>query len=279
MNRDICSNDVLMAILRLQPGTAPGQDRYTSDFYKMCAASLAPILARLYHFFSTMGTLSDIMKLATIKVPLTHILQDEASKMDRDICSNEVLMALLCLQLGTAPGQDRDTSDFYKMCAASLAPILACLYHFFSTMGTLSHIMKLATIKVLPKPGKDTTLHSSNCPICLLNIDTKIWTSFLASYLTQYMQFLVYPDLVYTLQLGEDAVTVLNASFIFSDKTKYSQIPSLLLSINEEKAFNYVHWQLLWLVLTKIGLGVWFSRWTWCSYTGPRAMVRVNGLI
>lgn len=57
-----------------------------------------------------------------------------------------------------------------------------------------------------------------------------------------------------------------------------NETPSILLSLDAEKAFNRVEWNFLFSVLQKCHMGANFIKWVKVIYTIFRAMVSTNGL-
>ncbi|CAJ0944668.1 unnamed protein product [Ranitomeya imitator] len=112
--------------------------------------------------------------------------------------------------------------------------------------------MLQATIVPLPKPGK-TPDHPSNFrPISLLNTDLKLYSKILANRLSDVIPSLVHRDQVgfiksrQTLDGTRRMIDLIHVAG--SDRT-----PSLLLSLDAEKAFDRVHWGYLFEVLARFG--------------------------
>ncbi|CAJ0925872.1 unnamed protein product [Ranitomeya imitator] len=121
--------------------------------------------------------------------------------------------------------------------------------------------MLQATIVPLPKPGK-TPDHPSNFrPISLLNTDLKLYSKILANRLSDVIPSLVHRDQVgfiksrQTLDGTRRMIDLIHVAG--SDRT-----PSLLLSLDAEKAFDRVHWGYLFEVLARFGF-------TGCSTGAP----------
>lgn len=135
--------------------------------------------------------------------------------------------------------------------------------------------MLMASVVVLPKPGKDGKLCASYRPIYLLNIDLKIFTGVLATRLSPLLHGLIEPDqagFVATRQYSDNTRRLLH----LLDKVHRQTVERVVLSVDAEKAFDRVHWPFLETTLERFWVGSRFRRWVLSGYSQPSATVRVN---
>lgn len=132
-----------------------------------------------------------------------------------------------------------------------------------------------ATVVVIPKPGKPPENCGSYRPISLLNVETKVLASILATRLLMVITSLVHKDQSCFMPKRD---THLNRLANWLDTAEGCGVHHLLLSLDAEKAFDTVHWPFMRLVLVKLGFGHNFRTWVDILYTNPRARVRVNGV-
>lgn len=133
-----------------------------------------------------------------------------------------------------------------------------------------------AVIVTLPKPGKEPDHPQNFRPISLLNSDLKIYSKLLANRLLDLTPLLLGPEQVGFVR-GKQAPDGTRRMINLIHHAETWQVPSLLLALDAEKAFDRVHWEYLSQVLTKFGLsGTRYSAIkTLCN--NPSARVYVDG--
>lgn len=105
-----------------------------------------------------------------------------------------------------------------------------------------------ALIITLPKPGKEPTIPQNFRPISLLKLDLKMYAKTITTRLLNVIPMLIHRD-----QSGRQAS---DAKRRLIDITHYAETrgtPSLLLSLDADKAFDRIHWRYLQQVLQKFG--------------------------
>ena len=109
---------------------------------------------------------------------LPRLNQEEIKNMIRPITSTEIETVIKNLPTNKSPGLDGLTGDFYQAFREELTPILLKLFQKGAEEGTLTNSFYAATIILIPKPEKDTTIKENYRLISLMNIDANILTKY-----------------------------------------------------------------------------------------------------
>ena len=212
-----------------------------------------------------------------------QIQQDLLSKVnvslndqDFDVC-DEISHAVRGLSKGKTPGSDGLPLEFYVKFWDLLCPILLRLYNFSFHHGSLSTSMKGSVTRLIFK--KDDRKNLKNWrPISLLNVDYKILSKALTNRLSR----------VLTTIVGEDQTcsvsgrTIFDNLTLFRDTLDYINLTdetSILVSLDQEKAFDRVDRSFLNNVLQKFGFGPVFLRWISTLYQDAVMQILVNGFL
>lgn len=124
----------------------------------------------------------------------------------------------------------------------------------------------------LPKPGKSLTTLANFRSISLLNADLNIYAKILVHCLDSLLLALIGPDQVGFVRSRQAP----DCTSRFVDLMQIAERcsgPSLLLSLDAEKAFNHIHWGYLWSVLQAFGLIKFIEDAIMALYTNPKARV------
>uniref|UniRef100_A0A3B1ID19 Reverse transcriptase domain-containing protein n=1 Tax=Astyanax mexicanus TaxID=7994 RepID=A0A3B1ID19_ASTMX len=177
-----------------------------------------------------------------------------------------------------APGPDRFPVEFYKHFWPSLSPLFNRMISEIKQNAKLPTNMNTAIISLHLKPNKDPTLPSSYRPLSLMNTDTKIISKALANRIQTVIHNLIHPDQTGFLQVRHSSTNMRRLLNII-DYTTHQKIPTAVVTLDAEKAFDRVNWKFLFTTLHKLGFGESFINWIKILYTAPKATVNTNGVI
>ena len=142
----------------------------------------------------------------------------------------------------------------------------------------LQEVFNEALISVIPEKDRDTTNPANYRPLSLINVDCKILTKILATRLEKAL-----PNIIHTDQVGfmknrsstDNMRRLLH--LIWLNRT--GKDPVVALSLDAEKAFDRVQWDILFAALSHFGFGTTFIKWIRTIYKSPKAAVITNGVI
>ena len=212
---------------------------------------------------------------------LSHVTS-HLSDADRDLCDQslspcELSSAVAGLSNNKSPGPDGLTAEFYVKFWPRLGPILLQVYNQSLADGELPDSLKESATKVIFKKGDRQNLKNWR-PISLLNVDYKIFSKALSLRLAKVLGSIVSPDQTCSVP-GRSIVSNLVAlrdSLDYIDRTNETGI---LVSLDQEKAFDRVNRSFLAKLLEHFGFGPVFRNWIFTLYSGAFMRVLVNGFL
>lgn len=174
------------------------------------------------------------------------------------------------------PGADGYPSEWYETFREIIIPVLKECFNYVLQGGETPLSWRQAVISVIPKTGKDKTECSSYRPISVLNMDYRLFASILAKHMEN-----IIPDLIDTDQTGfvqnrQSHDNVRRALHLIDHMTN-SNIESIAISLDAEKAFDSVRWEYLYLVLRRFGFDNQVVGCLKSLYCSPAARIKING--
>lgn len=194
------------------------------------------------------------------------------------ITQEEVQKAIDALKLRKAPGPDGFTAHFYRTFAPEIAPFLTTLFNVTASTQQVTPSMREAVVAVIPKLGKEPTACSSYRPIALLNLDAKIYTKILATRLESVLPNLIDPDQSGFIKGRQTHDNLRHITHVV-EKARRKHISAALLSLDVEKAFDWVEWSFLFQVLRRFDFHEAFIGMIRPNYHTPSSRVLVNGVV
>uniref|UniRef100_A0A8C5P8P1 Reverse transcriptase domain-containing protein n=1 Tax=Leptobrachium leishanense TaxID=445787 RepID=A0A8C5P8P1_9ANUR len=205
------------------------------------------------------------LNLPTISEAISHRLLSTPTL-------GELQAALSSLKVNKAPGPDGYTATYYKTFSPQLnSHLLSALSHIFLS-GSASSDWLSATIVTIPKTMLPEDNFSKYRPISLLNVDAKLYAKILANRLTDIMPLLIADDQVGFIKSRQGPDNTIKAMALMDYATD-SATPSLILSLDAEKAFDRLHWVFLEHTLLKFNFPKEFIKAIMALYSCPNARV------
>ena len=203
------------------------------------------------------------------------LCDSERDSCEGELTKDELFAALGGLQTGKSPGSDGLPTEFYKAFWQDLNDVLLLVLNENFRLGILTDSQRESLLRLLYK--KDDCRYVKNWrPISLLNTDYKLASKVITERLKRVMQAIVHKDqtcgvvgrsIFSNLQLIRDMLDMI-------DKTNETGI---LVTLDQEKAFDRVDHDFLMRVLFKFGFGSSFRGWVSLFYKNVFSRVICNG--
>ena len=206
---------------------------------------------------------------------LSHQLsRDQALLCEGPLTLDEISFSVNNMNTNKSPGPDGLTVEFYRKFWDLLAPHLVIVFNCCLEAGEMCESMKTSNTRVVFKKGDRKNLKNWR-PISLLNVDYKICSKAISVRLSKVLQFIVDPDQTCSVP-GRKISSNLHLLRDILDYIDRTNETGILVSLDQEKAFDRVNRTFLQNLLVRFGFGSSFCRWVNTLYKGANMRVIVN---
>ena len=206
-----------------------------------------------------------------------RLLPDETKSCERNVTLLELTTSLKGMAHNKSPGPDGLSVEFYLAFWARLGPILVRVFNVCYNRRDLSDSMKESTTRLIFKKGDRKSLKNWR-PICLLNVDYKICSKALSLRLSKVLGSITSTDQTCSVP-GRSIVSNLSLLRDTLDYVSRTNETGILVSLDQEKAFDRVDRSFLLKLLNHFGFGLSFCRWISMLYNGAFMRIIVNGFL
>ena len=202
---------------------------------------------------------------------------DQSESCEGLLTVEECLEALTGMARRKAPGLDGLPAKFYLKFWSVLGQDLVQVLNSCYRAGSLTLSQRRGVISLSFKKGDRLDMRNWR-PISLLNVDYKLAACAVAARLLKVINLIVAKDQTCGVPgryIGE------NVAFL-RDVVTYAatfDAPVVILSLDQEKAFDRVDWNFMHSTLRKMGFGTSFLKWVNLFYTSVQSSVKVNGYL
>ena len=218
----------------------------------------------------------DLDKQSDLFASLSSCLSSDQSAMcEGELTLSEITNAVKGLNSGKAPGPDGLSAEFYAKFWDLLGPFLLQVFNVCFQKLEMCGSMKVSHTRVVFKKGDVKCLKNWR-PISLLNVDYKICSKALSLRLAKVLQFIVSSDQTCSVP-GRKISSNLHVLRDILDYIDRTNEPGILLSLDQEKAFDRVNRVFLTKLLDRFGFGPSFIQWISTLYNGANMRIIVNG--
>ena len=206
---------------------------------------------------------------------LENSLTDELRKyLDSDIEITEVRNAVMKMKNNKSPGPDGIPIEFYKYYWDEIATDLLQVYESSYQIQELPQSQYQAIIRLLFKKGQRENIKNWR-PISLLNSDSKILTKLLAERLKY-----VLPRIINIDQKGCVKGRFIGENIrLIEDIMDSCEEEEVIVLLDQQKAFDRVEHEWLFMTLNKFGFGEKFQTWLKILYKSMKSAILTNGYV
>ena len=199
---------------------------------------------------------------------------------ERDLCEGlftkeELFTALSGLQAGKSPGSDGLPPEFYSAFWDDLSDSLLLVLNECYNTGSLNLSQREALLRLLYKKD-DRRLPKNWRFISLLNTDYKLASKIITERLKKVMASIVHADQTCGV-VGRSIFSNLHLVRDLLDMIDKTDECGILVTLDQEKAFDRVDHAFLMGVLTQFGFGPSFRRWVSIFYSNVFSRIICNG--
>lgn len=182
------------------------------------------------------------------------------------VASEEIKEAMNSLKNNKSPGSNGYLAEWYKMFKEELIPVLQTSFSWTLKENKIPHI---AIISVIPKAGKNNDECANYRPISIFNIVYKINVSIISKRLNAFLSDLIDEDQTGFIK-GHQTQDIVRKTLHIIEQARR-------VSIDAEKAFDYVNWSFLYTVLERLGFNEKSIQLIKTLYKEPLARIKRNG--
>jgi len=207
----------------------------------------------------------------------SRLSEPEQASCEGPLSLAEASEALRLSNRNKAPGPDGLSVEFYAHFWHQLGEILISVFNLAIVKGELPASMKASVTRLVHKKDDKRNLKNWR-PISLLNVDYKICSKAISLRLAKVLGSIVDPDQTCSIP-GRSIfsnLALLRDTLAFIERTNEKGI---LVSLDQEKAFDRVDRSFLLNLLNLFGFGPWFRACIDTLYRGAYMQVLVNNFL
>lgn len=176
-----------------------------------------------------------------------------------------------------SPGPDGLTVEFFCHFWDSIGPILVDVFNTCYEDLNLCESVKSSNRRLVFKKGDKKNLKIWR-PISLLNVDYKICSKALSTRLAQVLEKITSPDQTCSI-LGRSISSNIILLHYILDYVERNDETGILISLDQETAFDRVDRSFLENLLQRFGFGSAFCNWISTLYNGANMQTIINGFL
>jgi exonuclease III len=215
----------------------------------------------------------DAVKELLVHMPT--IPDAQRNLLDAEITLEELKAAVKKSPTNKCPGLDGIPVDFFATFFTQLGPLLLDVFNSAVATGMLPKSCRSGVICLLHKKGNRQHMNNYR-PLTMLAADYKLFSKVMAERLDPVLQTLIHPDqsgFIRTRQITDN----LNLTRLVQSYYKRNKLKGCIVFLDQQKAFDRVHWRYRDLVLEHCNFGDRFRGIISLLHQDITAQVQVNG--
>ena len=241
------------------------------------ADDLCASFAAFYSSLFTAAPTDSAVRGSLLSNVSSSLSPGEAASCEGPLTPAECLAALQGMARRKAPGLDGLPMEFYLRFWPVLGSDLVDVLNSCFNSGCLSLSQRRGVISLTFKKGN--RLDPKNWrPISLLNVDYKLAARVITGRLLKVIHLVVDKDQTCGVPgrfIGENVALLRDVVYYCTS----FDVPAVVLSLDQEKAFDRVDWDFMRSTLSTMGFGPSFISWVDLFYNRVQSAVNVNGYL
>lgn len=206
-----------------------------------------------------------------------RLVEEDREFLEREITMEEAYKVVKGMKVNRVPGIDGLTKEFYEVFWGVIGLHLLEVFKEILEGEEMAESMRTGVISLLFKKGNPHLLDNYR-PLTMLCVDYKILSKIIANRLVGVMSDIVGSDqtcgvkgrqISWNIQLHRDILAYV----------KDRKMAAICVSLDQQKAFDRLDYEILWEVMTKMGLGKQFIRWVRILYKEIYSKIKLNGFL
>ena len=211
-------------------------------------------------------------------IQINHKLSDlEADLCEGDLNETEIHSVINKMSKNKTPGPDGLPTEFYQTFFNSVKHLLLNSYNLSFENGELAYSHRQSITSLMFKKNDRADLKNYR-PICLSNVDYKIFAFSLANRLHEVLDKLISVEQTAYVKKRFIGQNIRQMEDII-EYTSRMNIPGVILFLDFQKAFDSLEWNFLHKVLKKFGFKNDFQHWIKTIYNNAFTSIKINGFL
>ena len=238
------------------------------------------ILSELEKFYTNLYSAEALIRnpqvVNTFLKDLPKLTDEQSNSCEGMLTEAEIFRCLNSFSNNKSPGTDGLSSEWYKFFWEDIKLYLLNSLNFIAKNGKMSISQRQGILTLIPKKDKNPLLVKNWRPISLLNLDYKLIAKCIANRIKPVLSNIIHADQTGFLKnryIGENLIKTI----ALMDFSQSHSLNSYLITIDFEKAFDFLDKQFIFQCLGSLNFGPDILNWIKILYNDVSSCVINNG--